>query len=202
MLEFIKNIDLEFFLFLNGLHADWADTFFYIITNTFFWVPLYLLVTGLIIARWKKKSVIILLFMVLTVFFTDQSCNFLKKTIKRLRPSHDVELAEKVHLVTKPDGDFYRGGRFSFPSGHAANSVILVYFFGFFVRTRKKWPLILMMLWPLLFSYSRIYLGVHYPFDILAGFILGSCLSLLFIFITMKIIRPTPKEENYPYTIN
>ena len=183
MLEIIKNIDTELFLFLNGIHSSWADFLFYWISNTFVWTPLYILVCALIIKRWKKQSIFILLFLILTVLCTDQTCNIIKKKVHRLRPSHDIELAEQVHLVEKPDGQLYRGGKFSFPSAHAANSCVLVFFFAFFVKARKKWPLWLMIIWSLALAYSRIYLGVHYPLDLLGGFFVGSFWSLALIFL-------------------
>lgn len=195
-MDYLKTIDTALFLFFNGAHSAFGDFIFYWISDIFIWVPLYLFIIGLIIKQWKKKAISILLFLVMAVTCNDQTCNLLKKNIGRIRPSHTVELSEKVHLVKKPDGSEYRGGRFSFPSAHAANSIVLVWFFGFFVKTRKRWPLILMIIWSLSLAYSRLYLGVHYPLDLIAGFAVGSCWGFLFISIWKKIFAsPVVKCE-------
>jgi len=187
MIAWIEHIDTQLFLFLNSLRTSWLDTFFYLFTNTYIWIPLYLLVIALIVKQWKRKSWIIILFLLMAVTCSDQSCNFLKKNIGRLRPSHTIELEGKVNLVMRSDGTPYRGGLYSFPSAHASNSIILLLFFAFFVKRHRQWSLILMSLWVLLFTYSRIYLGVHYPLDILFGFLLGSCWTLLFIMLFRRI---------------
>jgi undecaprenyl-diphosphatase len=95
-------------------------------------------------------------------------------------------LEEKVNLVKRSDGTLYRGGMYSFPSGHASNSVVLLLFFAFFAKCRR-WSVVLMSVWVLLFAYSRIYLGVHYPFDIFVGFFMGSCWALIFIMLFYRI---------------
>jgi len=191
MIEQIKHIDTQLFLFLNNLRVSWLDAFGYLFSNTYIWIPLYLLVIILIIKQWKKKSWFIILFLLLAVTCSDQNCNFLKKNIGRLRPSHTVELEGKVNLVTRSDGTLYRGGKYSFPSAHASNSIVLLLFFAFFVKRRRSWSLLLMSLWVFLFAYSRIYLGVHYPLDTLFGFLMGSCWALLFIMLCRKIFLKT-----------
>lgn len=188
MLEAIKHIDLEIFLFLNGLHSSWGDVFFYWVSNTFIWTPLYLFVVFMVIRQWKKKSIAILLVFIVILTCNDQSCNLIKRSVKRLRPSHEVELADQVHLVKKPDGKVYRGGKYSFPSGHAANSSLFVWFFLVSVFPRKRINIILMILWSILLGYSRIYLGVHYPFDVLCGFILGSLWGGVFYLLLNKLL--------------
>ena len=194
MMAQIEYIDTQLFLFLNNLRAAWLDTFFYLFSNTYIWIPLYLLVMVCIIKQWKKKSWIILLFFLLAITCSDQNCNLLKKNIGRLRPSHTVALEGKVNLVMRSDGTPYRGGKYSFPSAHASNSIVLLLFFVFFTK-RNRWILILMSLWVLLFIYSRIYLGVHYPLDILFGLLFGSCWALLFIMLCRKIFMTDEKRE-------
>ena len=189
MIETIKHIDTQIFLFLNNLRASWLDSFVYLFSNPYIWIPLYLFVILLIIKQWKKKSWIIILFLLLSVTCSDQSCNFLKKNIGRLRPSHTIELEGKVNLVIRSDGTLYRGGMYGFPSAHASNSIILLLFFAFWVKYRRKCGVIFLSLWVLLFAYSRIYLGVHYPLDILFGFLLGSCWGLLFIMLCRSVLK-------------
>ena len=183
MLETILTTDQNLFLFLNGLRASWLDPVMYWFSNTLVWIPLFLFIAALMIKQWKRQAVFVIIFMILATICTDQTCNVMKRNIKRLRPSHDIEMMDKVQLVEKPNGQLYRGGKFSFPSGHAANSCMLVFIFAFFVRTKKKWPLSLMIVWSLMMAYTRIYLGVHYPLDILCGFMVGSFWGMAFILL-------------------
>ena len=174
MLETITQWDTIVTLFLNGLHAPWLDIVMYWISNRFVWIPLYLLVIFFVVKKWKKKSIIIILLLVLSVFISDQSCNLLKKSTQRLRPSHNMELAEKIHLVKNSDGELYRGGQFGFPSAHAANAMVFALFVFFFVGNRKMWVLFAIFFWAALLGYSRIYLGVHYWLDVECGYLIGT----------------------------
>lgn len=173
MIEYLQHIDTSIFLFLNGMHASWCDVLFYWISNRFVWIPLYLFLGYLIIKQYGKRCWIPFILIVTIIILSDQSCNLIKKTVQRPRPSHNTELVEEIHLVAKPDGTLYKGGPYGFPSSHAANSMALAMFVAFVLKHKQKWPLILMFAWVLLISYSRIYLGVHYPGDIVVGWCLG-----------------------------
>lgn len=109
------------------------------------------------------------------------SSGILKPLIQRPRPTHTPGLAEQLHLYLRPNGTYYKGGPYSFPSSHAANSstiAILLYFFLSPFQT-KRWPLALFLIfYVLIFCYTRPYFGVHYPTDILTGWILGFALCL------------------------
>lgn len=179
MLEYFLTPDLNIFLFLNGLHSSWADVFFYWVSNRFIWLPFYALLAFFLIRKWRKKSIPIFIALVLCIFLTDQSCNLIKHSVQRPRPSHEPGLCEQVHLVAKPDGTLYRGGPYSFPSSHAANSMAMALFVIFYLSEKRKWVIVGMLLWVLLLSYSRIYLGVHYPSDLMAGWIIGACWATL-----------------------
>ncbi len=179
-MDLINQIDTSFFLFLNQFHSGGADVFFYYVSHRFFWIPLYLAVLGGIIYKYKKKAVPILFFLVLAIFVTDQSCNLLKNTVQRLRPSHNTELVDQIHLIDYPDGKLYRGGKFGFPSSHAANSIVFAFFVIFFLSAKRKWIIIAAICWAGLIGYSRIYLGVHYPGDLLGGYIIGTLFAFLF----------------------
>ncbi|MEG1555750.1 MAG: phosphatase PAP2 family protein [Bacteroidales bacterium] len=141
------------------------------------------------IKKWGKKTSILLIALILAITFTDQSCNLLKNSIKRSRPSHAVELSEQIHLVETPNGEVYRGGPYGFPSSHAANSMVLAFFVIFFLSEKRTWIIITILLWSLTISYSRIYLGVHYPFDLLTGWCIGAFWSLLFVYLSNRIIH-------------
>jgi len=172
-METILNLDKSLFLFFNSLHTKWLDHFFYVITNTWVWIPLYSYVIYLTYKKWGKKTIFILLFLVGGLFITDQSCNLLKNSTQRLRPSREVELADQIHLYQKSDGTHYKAGKFSFPSAHSANSMLFAVFIIIFIANKRKWIIGAAILWSLMLGYSRIYLGVHYPFDVLTGFTLG-----------------------------
>ena len=128
----------------------------------------------------------VLLVFALTIVLSDQTCNLLKNSVCRLRPSHTEAIAEQIHLVQKPDGHRYFGGKYGFPSAHASNSMALAFLVIFFLSKGKKWVMVLAVAWSLMMAYTRLYLGVHYPLDILCGFILGSCYAFLMYFIHRK----------------
>jgi len=174
MLETISHWDTIVTLFLNGLRAPWLDSVMYWISDRLIWIPLYVFVLFLTIKKWKKKSLILLLLLAITITISDQGCNLLKKSTKRLRPSHNVELEHKIHLVEKPDGTVYRGGQYGFPSAHASNAMVFALFVFFFAGNRKMWVLLAIFLWAALLGYSRIYLGVHYWLDVECGYLIGA----------------------------
>lgn len=179
MLETIAHWDTAVTLLLNKLNASWLDPVIYLISNRFIWIPLYILVIIITIFKLKKKSVLPILLLILTIVISDQSCNLLKKTTQRQRPSHNVELVHKIHLVEKPNGELYRGGEFGFPSAHAANAMVFALFVFFFAGNRKMWVLLSIFFWALLLGFSRIYLGVHYWLDVECGYLLGAIIFLI-----------------------
>lgn len=185
-MESLQQIDSSIFLYFNGMHASWTDVLFYYISNRFVWIPLYLLLAFFLFRRYRKKAWIVVAAVVISVFLSDQSCNLIKRTVQRPRPSHNMELVDQVHLVAKPDGTLYKGGPYGFPSSHAANAMALAFIVvAFLTREKTLWTL-LMFFWMLLVSYSRIYLGVHYPGDIIVGWCVGAIWSGLIIFGLQK----------------
>ena len=131
------------------------------------WVPLYLAIILYLGFRYKKKLLVIFLFMILAVTFTDQTALLIKNTVERLRPCHEPSLEGLVHLVKGRCG-----GKFGFVSSHAANSFNVALLSLMFIR--RRWYSISIIIWAALVGYSRIYLGVHYPGDVLCGSILGA----------------------------
>jgi len=172
MIEYLKNIDREVFLFLNSLHADWLDPIMMFVTSFWFWYPVVILFIILSIKYYKKNFWIPLIFAILCFTLTDLGSNFTKKGVQRYRPSHNVEIAEDVHIV-----DNYTGGKYGFFSGHAANGFGLAFITLLFIR--KRYYTVIVLLWAALVSYSRIYVGVHYPGDILVGAIFGTVMAFL-----------------------
>ncbi len=175
MLEYFINLDKELFLFLNGLNADWLDPVMFYITWKFFWIPFYTLLLWLFYKQYGwKTTLFILLLVIVLITMSDQLSGFLKKTTQRLRPSRDESLSDLVHLF-----EGKRGGGFSFVSSHAANSFALALFVIHLLGSKIKFIAPVMVTWAILKSYSRIYLGVHYPGDVIGGAILGILCAIL-----------------------
>lgn len=193
MMETLLHLDTEFFLFFNGLHAPWADGIVYYLSKGWVWVPLFLLVIYFIFRCYRKKGWLVLLVFALTITLSDQTCNLLKNSVGRYRPSHTEEIAGEIHLVEKPDGGLYYGGKYGFPSAHASNTMALAFLLIFFLSGGRKWVAVVAIVWSLMMAYTRLYLGVHYPIDILCGFILGSCYAIL----TTLIYRKWLSEINF-----
>ncbi len=167
MLEYIEDLDKTLFLFFNGFHSPASDAFWLVITNIPTWIPLYAALLVWIIAWFKKDSVWIIIGALLVITIADQTTSaFMKPFFGRLRPCHDPELSRMVHLAGGC------GGRFSFASGHAANSFGLAMYVWLVFRHRFPWTSLL-FLWASFIAFSRIMIGVHYPFDIVAGGIIG-----------------------------
>lgn len=174
-MEQLVEIDQEVFLFLNNLGTPVWDRFWNIVTDKFTSIPfygllLYLLYRGIGL----KKTLITLLFVAGLITFTDQLANLFKHGLERPRPCRQEGVMEMARYVA------VRCGRYGFFSAHAASSAALTVFLGTILRQYWKGSLLVMAGWALLVSYSRIYVGVHYPGDILVGWFFGILLGWLF----------------------
>lgn len=192
----LLNWDTLVFQFLNGLHATWLDGFFYVVSQMVTWIPLYIILIIFLIKKQGKRAWIIIPLMLITITCVDQSCNVIKNTVQRPRPSHTEALATTIHLHQNNDGTYYYGGAYGFPSAHAANSMAFAIMIIFFLTKNKKGLSVAMILWALLLAYSRIYLGVHFPLDILTGLILGGCWSTFWIWIHNKFLVKIFSKES------
>lgn len=188
MLENIKDLDQKLFLLLNGEGSPFLDSIMLAISSHWFWVPVYLFLAVYIIRTNGIKGLIDIGVIFLTLFITDQtSVHFFKEVFERLRPCHDPLIADQVRLVAE-----HCGGQFGFVSSHATNSFGLMLVSAGLIR--KKPFAIFILMWALLVSYSRIYIGVHYPGDILGGIILGLSLGWLVLIINKLIRKKTSKN--------
>lgn len=167
-MEFITKLDTELFFFLNSLHTDWLDVVMYHSSKTAIWIPLYGFLAYLIVKKFGKKSWIPLLCIAVCIICTDRiTSGIMKPGFERLRPTHEPAIQTMVHTVKG-----YKGGQFGFASSHTANTFGIAIFTFLLLRSTYRWMGILFV-WAFYVSYTRIYLGVHYPGDILAGIGVG-----------------------------
>jgi undecaprenyl-diphosphatase len=144
------------------------------------WLPLYLLLIGYLVCRYRKKSILIIVFAIASVVIADQlAVHAFKDVFERLRPGHNPTIQHLVHIVND-----YRGGLYGFVSNHAANTFALATFLSFTIRNR--YFVYSIFIWALIVSYSRIYLGVHYPGDVLCGAMLGILIGWLMFLVYRK----------------
>jgi undecaprenyl-diphosphatase len=163
----LERLDQQLFLFLNSINSPFFDQVMHGISGRIIWVPLYLAILIYLGVKYKKKFLVILLFIILAATLADQFSVIVKNIVLRLRPCHEPSLAGLVHIVR---GEC--GGMYSFVSSHATNSFDVALLSLLFIR--KRWFSISIVIWALVIGYSRIYLGVHYPGDVICGSILGS----------------------------
>lgn len=163
------------FLVLNGLHTDWLDPVMVSITAMWVWIPLYALLLFMVFKQYDKRGWWILLAVALVILCSDQlSAHVCKPLFHRLRPCFNPELEGLVHL---PKG--LPGGRYGFVSSHAANTFAIATFLTAVLRKQWCWIGWVLFAWAFISSYSRIYVGVHYPGDILCGAALGILIGLI-----------------------
>lgn len=181
--------DTSLFLFLNNLGTTTWDGFWLYITNRDSWTSFYVLLCFYLFYKFHwKTSLAIVLIAILGVALSDQVTNLFKHSVERLRPCHQEEIAGIMRLVR--DGC---GGRFGYYSGHASNHMFLAVYLGLILRkTLGNWVLYSFLIWALAIGYSRIYVGAHFPLDVLSGFVMGG----FFGFLMMKLFDYTNQRLN------
>ena len=186
----VESIDSQLFLWLNGLHVDWLDPVMIAITDMWMWIPLYLWLLFLIFKHYGWRGCWILLAVGVVVLCSDQlSAHVCKPVFHRLRPCFNPELEGLVYL---PKG--LPGGKYGFVSSHAANTFAVATFLTATLWKRYRWIGWVLYSWALLSSYSRIYLGVHYPGDILAGAVLGILIGLIIALLLRNLCFDKSKK--------
>ncbi|HDP74936.1 MAG TPA: phosphatase PAP2 family protein [Bacteroidales bacterium] len=170
MIDYLVKLDTDLFLFLNGLHSPFWDSIMQFASEKLTWLPLYLLLIYLIARKHKWNALWWLLAIAVVVLLADQlSVHLFKNVFQRLRPCHNPDLSGVIHLAGSC------GGKFGFVSSHAANTFGVAVFLSMLYKNR--WATIGVLIWAAFVSYSRIYLGVHYPADLLVGGLLGSAVG-------------------------
>lgn len=175
----LSDIDARLLLIVNGAHSPFFDSVMWCISGRWIWVPFYAVLAYLLFRRmsWKRAS-ICLVTIGLIILAADQTCaTLIRPEIGRLRPANlNNPLSSFVHVVNG-----YRGGRYGFPSCHAANTFALAVFMSLVIR--HKWFTVMMFSWAFVVSYSRMYLGVHYFGDLFCGATIGSLFAVLFYYL-------------------
>ena len=195
-MEVFLEFDTRIFLFLNGLHLDWLDPVMTFISGEWTWIPFYAILLFLVIRKYKWQSVWIVLGITALILCSDQlSAHFFKPVFQRPRPCHDELIKDLVYL---PNG--HCGGAYGFISSHACNVFALATFLTHVLKPyfpKLGW---IMFIWAVLVAYSRIYMGVHYPGDVIAGALIGMLLGFLvgklFDFIKTKKFYYFNKDNN------
>lgn len=194
----LVDIDKQLMLALNGSDSLYMDGVMKIYTTTVVWLPVALILLFIVLKNnTPRGSLLAILAVVLTIVATDQvSSHMIKPFVERLRPSHDPTF---MHLIDTFNG--YRSSSFSFTSSHACNSFGLFAIISLIIRNRTL--SLSLLLWASINCYSRIYLGVHYPGDILCGSIIGAAIGCIIYFIysfVRKKIDYSPKSVTDNYT--
>ncbi|TVZ15210.1 phosphatase PAP2 family protein [Maribacter sp. MAR_2009_72] len=183
MLDSILQWDRDAFIYLNNLGEQPYDFFWSTVTKYPPWIPLFLGILILFFIKYPKREALTLIVTLLVmVFFVETLTNLVKQIVARPRPNNDEDLKMMIRIVKNPSS-------YSFFSAHAAISFSIMTFVTFCLRKYVSW-VVLGFIWPVLFIMSRIYLGVHYPLDLLAGALFGALSAYFFFRIYHKLISP------------
>ncbi len=187
MLDKLELFDRALFLAINACHAPVLDNVMYYISQIWVFAPVFVYWLYMVFRRYGAKKLVILLgFLVLLIVLTDQTANQTKHAIKRYRPSHNLEIQAQVHTIND-----YKGGTYGFFSGHATNTFgVAMLLFLIFSKESKLFRSAFFV-WAAIISYSRIYLGVHYPSDIFVGLVVG----IFWGYVVYRLIQYTFKQQ-------
>ncbi|WP_396180881.1 phosphatase PAP2 family protein [Flavobacterium sp.] len=191
MFDYLIHLDKKLFVFLNNLGSTPFDSFWLLITQQTNWIAFFLILLFILFKKLgTKKLGIAILTLAALITFTNEITDVIKFSVQRIRPCNDDTLAGLIRVVKDSD-------TFSYFSGHASNSTASMMFVYLILRQCYKYTY-LIFLYPLIFAYSRIYLGLHFPLDIISGYVFGSFTGILFYFlfdkISNKLINPTTHE--------
>ena len=175
--------DTELFLWLNHRHAAWLDPVMYWATDQFFWIPLYAALLAWIAVRHQSRAILIIIAIAAAVGLADYvASGLMKPFFVRFRPCHTVEIKRLVYVLRGC------GGQYGFVSSHASTTFALATSAFLLLRQHGRW-VVLLFPWAVLVSYSRIYVGVHYPLDVLAGAGVGVLCAVAMVRLRLLVLR-------------
>ena len=182
-LAIIKQWDSHLLLIINGYHSPFLDQLMWLISSPYFGVPFYVLFLIILFKTKRLKQVVIcFLLLILAVGIADLTAKYcFKEVFERYRPSHHLLLKDQLHFVND-----YTGGKYGFVSSHACNMFALVFMFYQLVKTNYPKAIWLLFAWALLIGYSRVYLGVHYPLDVLVGGGVGIVIAQILYYLSVE----------------
>lgn len=179
--------DREAFIYLNGLGIESYDGFWSVVTEIHTWIPLFLFFIFLIFRKYPTRAALFkVLTVVLLAVFIMLITNWTKVSVARLRPSNNLEINALIRILKSPTD-------YSFFSGHASSSFAITVLVVLFLKEKWRWAPFF-FIWPLLFCISRIYVGVHYPLDILVGAVVGTLSGWLFYLIYVRFFEKNPQN--------
>lgn len=173
MPDFIQSFDYYFFTRINSQWVSpFLDNIFIAIRNKYFWAPLYIFLVFFLLSNFRKKGFYLILFLILTVLISDQlSSTVIKPLVHRLRPCNDMFLVHQIRVLIGCSSSF------SFPSSHATNHFAVALFLINILSRKYIWFIPLALSWAFAISYAQVYVGLHFPFDILCGAVLGALIG-------------------------
>lgn len=183
ILKWLNDLDKEGLLLINRHHSLFWDKIMWFASGDTSWIPFYILLTFLLIIYYRKKSWLIIILIIPLVVCTDQLAATVIRSMEiRMRPSHIPGIENLLHFVNN-----YRGGTIGFISAHACNVSGLAIYLSLITKQKTKWLPYLLLAWSLLVCYSRVYLGVHFPGDVIIAIFFGSCIGWLFSLIYQRL---------------
>ena len=191
MIEELLKYDTDLFLFLNNLGNETWDGLWQLITNKLTFIPLYAFLLVLVYKKYGIKGMIVIIICVALMITTaDQLANLFKHGIQRPRPCREETLQELMRFVVE------RCGRYGYFSGHAVNSMATAVFMGLLLKKEYYYLPFILLFWAFLVGYSRIYVGVHYPLDVLTGMVFGGLLGWIYYRLQLILQRRFIKTSN------
>lgn len=193
MLEYLNELDTNALLAVNGLNDAFQDAMWFLVTNKLASLLIVLGLFWVLLHKNRRHALLVIAMLVLVILVADQlSSGLIKHLVERLRPTREPAISDLIHTVNG-----YRGGTYGFVSSHAANSFAAITLISLIMRQRLVWfPL---LIWALMQCYSRVYLGVHYPGDILGGIVVGMIAGWL-VWLLMQLLQRRLKIPAATYT--